>query len=278
MPQGSILGTLLFILLFNDITEVIRHSQIVKYADDTVIYFSDKEAKAIESHLSEDMDLISGWLKENELIINLKEGKTEALLFGTSKRISMQSASLKVHQGLNTIRNTNEYKYLGLYVNSSLNLNSHLEISYKKAAGRVKLLAKLRKHLDLHSARDVYCSMIMPVFTYCGALQIKLSEAKKKQLKVFHDRCVKIVYNGEKCNEGLPTVNNANKFRACYWYGNASTKISAKSLKIILLYKTKKKSPETPRTVLSCHSSRLNMLGNHFILLVPRYTTNYLWK
>ena len=161
------------------------------------------------------MDLISGWLKENELIINLKEGKTEALLFGTSKRISMQSASLKVHQGLNAIRNTSEYKHLGLYVNSSFNLNSHLEISYKKAAGRLKLLAKPRKHLDLQSARDVYCSMIMPVFTYCGVLQIQLSETKKKQLKMFHDRCVKIVYNGEKSNEGLPSVINANKFRPC---------------------------------------------------------------
>ena len=161
------------------------------------------------------MDLISGWLKKNELIINLKEGKTEALLFGTSKRISMQSASLKVHQGLNTIRNTNEYKYLGLYVNSSLDLSSHLEISYKKAAGRIKLLAKLRKYLDLKSARDFYCSMIMPVFTYCGVLQIQLSKKKKKQLKVFHDRCVEIVYNDEKSNEGLSSVINENKFRAC---------------------------------------------------------------
>ena len=172
VPQGSILGPLLFILLFNDITDEIRHSQVVKYADDTVIYFSDKEANAIESHLPEDMDLISGWLTENELIINLIEGKTEAVLFGTSKRISMQSASLKVHQGLNAIRNNNKHKYLGLYENSSINLKSHLEISYKKAAGRLQLLAKLRKHLDLQSARDVYCSRIMPVFTYCGVLQI----------------------------------------------------------------------------------------------------------
>ena len=57
--------------------------------------------------------------------------------------------------------------------------------------------------------------MIMPVFSYCGVLQIQLSETKKKQLKMFHDRCVKIVYNGEKSNEGLPSAINANKFRAC---------------------------------------------------------------
>ena len=78
MPQGSILGPLLFIMLFNDITDAIRHSRIVKYADDTVIYFADKDSKSIQSNLTEDMDLISNWLKENELIINMKEGKTEA--------------------------------------------------------------------------------------------------------------------------------------------------------------------------------------------------------
>ena len=69
------------------------------------------------------MDLISNWLKENELIINMKEGKTEALLFGTAKRISMQTEPSKVYQGSNAIRNTDEYKYLGMHMNSSLNLN-----------------------------------------------------------------------------------------------------------------------------------------------------------
>ena len=215
VPQGSILGPLLFIILFDDITDAIQHSRIVKYADDTVIYFADKDSKSIQSHLTEDMDLISNWLKENELIINLKEGKTEALLFGTAKRISMQTEAFKVYQGSNAIRNTDEYKYLGIYVNSSLDLNSNFERSYNKAAGRLRLLARLRKYLDLQSARVVYCSMIMPAFTYCGVLQMKLSETKMKQLKAFHDRCLKIVYDGGKCKEGLPSIINANKIRTC---------------------------------------------------------------
>ena len=76
-------------MLFNDITDAIQHSRIVKYTDDTD--FADKDSKSIQPHLTEDMDLISSWLKENELIINMEEGKTEALLFGTAKRLSMQT-------------------------------------------------------------------------------------------------------------------------------------------------------------------------------------------
>lgn len=59
------------------------------------------------------------------------EGKTEALLFGTARRIRMHAAPLMVHQGFNAVRNINEFKCLGTYANSSLDLNSYFEISYK---------------------------------------------------------------------------------------------------------------------------------------------------
>ena len=215
MPQGSILGPLLFIILFNDIASVLQHSRIVKYADDTVIYLADKDLINVQLRLTEDMGLISKWLKENELIINMKKGKTEALLFGTAKRLSMQSESLTVHIDGFAIRNTDEYKYLGVYVSSSLDLNSHFEKSYKKAAGRRRLLARLRKHLDLQSAKKIYCSMILPVFTYCGALHMNPSETRVKQLTALHERSVRIVYGNDKNSDGLPSVMNTNKIRVC---------------------------------------------------------------
>ena len=90
------MGPLLFILFFNDITDVIVGAKIVKYADDTVIYVADKDLKAIKTKLSNDMESIADWFDENGLIINLKKGKTESLLFGTSQRIAKQSETLDV--------------------------------------------------------------------------------------------------------------------------------------------------------------------------------------
>ena len=58
VPHWSMLGSSLFIVLFNDITDAIRHSRITKYADDTVKYFADMDLKSIQSHFTEDMDLI----------------------------------------------------------------------------------------------------------------------------------------------------------------------------------------------------------------------------
>ena len=62
----------------------------MKYADDTAIYVADKDVAVINSKLTKDMDAIAKWLDENALIINLKKGKTESLLFGTSQRIAKQ--------------------------------------------------------------------------------------------------------------------------------------------------------------------------------------------
>jgi len=100
------------------------------------------------------MGLISRKPKENKLILSMKKLRTEALLFGTAKRLSMQSDSLMVYRDGVEIRKTNECKYLGVYVNSTLDLYTHFEKSYNKTAERLKPLVRLRKYLDLQSAKE----------------------------------------------------------------------------------------------------------------------------
>ncbi len=88
VPQGSILGLLLFVIAFNDITDVIKESSIIMFVDDVVLYVAADDIKAINLKLSNDMESIADWMDKNEFIINLKEGKTETLLFGTTKRLT----------------------------------------------------------------------------------------------------------------------------------------------------------------------------------------------
>ena len=96
VPRGSILGPLLFIIFFNDITKVIVGAKIVKYADDTVVYVADKDMKVINSKLSNNMDSIADWFGENGLVINFKKGKTESPPFASSQRIFKQSETLDI--------------------------------------------------------------------------------------------------------------------------------------------------------------------------------------
>ena len=99
----------------------------------------------------------------------MKEGKTEVLFCGTSKRLNMQSESFQVNIDGITIRNTDNYKYLGIYVNSSLDLNSHSDKPHKKAAGRWRLRAKLRKYGHVFSQRNtLLCNLVCFYIQRCA--------------------------------------------------------------------------------------------------------------
>ena len=94
VPQGSILGPLLFILFFNDLPSCLTYCEVIKYADDTVLLVSDKDFFIIESKLSSDMEAIDTWCRKNDLILNLSKGKTEAMLFGSSQALSKTKCNI----------------------------------------------------------------------------------------------------------------------------------------------------------------------------------------
>ena len=85
VPQESILGPLLFLLHINDLAKCTKKCNLLMYADDVVIYISHRNAHVIEDILLTELKGISEWLRDNRLIVNLKQGKTEFMLFGTSR-------------------------------------------------------------------------------------------------------------------------------------------------------------------------------------------------
>ena len=142
----------MFLIFFNDITECVQNAQI-KYADDTVLFFPAKDLRTIEVNLSGDIQRIATWFEENELIINLKKGKPEVMLFGTSQKLSKLRDTLSISYRGTCINVTSHYKDLGVDIDSTLNLNSHFDRTYKKATGRLKPVSYT--HLTLPTKRIV---------------------------------------------------------------------------------------------------------------------------
>ena len=175
VPQGSILGPLLFLIHINDLTMSVKTCNIQIYADDTVISFSHKDVSFLEEILTAEMTNIAKWLDNNRLIINLKQGKTESMLFGTANRLNSQS-NLKVSMKERLINFVSGYKYFGVTLDPTLNMNDHLQKTLKNAAVRIRLLKRMRYSLSGFAAESVYKAIVLPKMLYCSTPVLKTSD------------------------------------------------------------------------------------------------------
>ena len=218
VPQGSILGPLLFIMHFNGIVASLNNCKILMYADDTVIYYSHKDIEVIEKKLQDDLASITSWLQQNQLIINMKKGKTESMLFGTGKRLStLNDRQMNLECNGSKVNFTSHYKYLGAHLRPSLNMNDHVNKAFKKASGYLKLLAKTRFFLSTKASLDIYRAMVIPVLTYCSLVCTCSTTTQKKRLESFEKRAARIIFgtSEEQASNRMPSVETIQKKKSC---------------------------------------------------------------
>ena len=122
------MGPLLFIIFINDLSDNIEHASVIIYADDTVLYFFYESEEKIENDLNQDMQNLLSYFRKNELVINLKKGKTETILFGMAKRLKT-AGEIDVLYNNQRINFTETYKYLGNIVDHHLNFSENFEKS-----------------------------------------------------------------------------------------------------------------------------------------------------
>ena len=140
MPQGSVLGPLLFLIYINNLNEAISHSIIHHFADDTNILFSQKSLKKINKYINHDLSQIVQWLRANR--ISLNASKTEIILFRPKTKTITKHLNFRINgQKVNIVKQT---KYLGIYLDEHLTWNFQLDQIKSKLSRICGLLAKLK--------------------------------------------------------------------------------------------------------------------------------------
>ena len=142
VPQGSILGPLLFSIYLNDLSEIDLNGQIVFYADDCSIVYSSESYEKLELKVSSSLNKIDEWMTKNRLTINVK--KSNYLLIDFSGR-HPTDLSLKI--GENSLQRVYETKVLGITIDDRLAFKSHINYLCSKITSRIGLISRLKQFL-----------------------------------------------------------------------------------------------------------------------------------
>ena len=133
VPQGSILGPLLFIIYINDLNVVSKLVTFIMFADDTNIFISGKNLDNITCTVNEELNIINEWFSANLLSLNIK--KTNYILFGNK---GMADVSISI--GGSRITRVFETKFLGVIIQANLKWNAHISLIANKTSKTVELV------------------------------------------------------------------------------------------------------------------------------------------
>ena len=103
---------------------------------------------------------------------------------------------------------TTSYKYLGVEIDPTLNMNTNFDSTYKKASSSLRLLNKLHPFLTVKATKSIYQPMLLPTLTHCGILHLNQNQCQRNKLESFHRRAVTLIRSSKSVQVRSPTMTN----------------------------------------------------------------------
>ena len=215
VPQGSILGPLLFLIYVNDITENIK-SEINLFADDTSLRDDIVESpESSAKRLNDDLNTLNKWA--SQWLVTFNPLKTEVVTFSNKRRPTRHPP---LYLNDTPLLEVNSHTHLGLTLNSDLSWSTHIRTMVSKASQRVNIMKRLKYLLSRKTLTHLYKSLIQPILEY-GCIIFDNCTAHDSSLieKVQYDAarvCTGAMYNTSKVkllNElGWETLSERRKY------------------------------------------------------------------
>lgn len=229
VPQGSVLGPILFLLVMNSVAKKLIYSYHGLFADDMYIYlhFHLYQLHEAVRQITVDAQAVADWARDNGLEINLQ--KTKSMILGTGSRLKMLQREKIPHVVVDgtILPYTDSTKCLGLHISSNLSWNSHISKTVSKINSSLYSL-KLRKNIYTVDIRRLLVSAtILPLIDYCSIALTSSTLENNRKLQCALNSAVRFVFNLKRDEHVTPfrrelgwlsVKSRRTYYLCCYFY------------------------------------------------------------
>ena len=187
VPQGSVLGPLLFNIYLNDLFMFLEETEICNYADDTTIYACGPNIENVIMHLENDALKITEWFPNN--FMKLNEDKCHLMIFGAKG-----SNEISITIGETCVKESTEENLLGITFDQSLSFKQHVRALCKKTGQKLHALARISRYMDTEKLQQLMRAFILSQFSYCPLVWMFYDRTLDHRINRTQERALRIAY------------------------------------------------------------------------------------